>query len=214
MLRDPMVVQMLTDWNVSELHFSLEEGEQSQTVELQNQSEAGSARLEYVVTDISSGDSELDVVAVDPSEGSIAPDSSSTLSVTVDPEGLPSGSYTYEVTFTTNDPAAPELTLTVLVSSPTSAENDEDRTAFDLFPSYPNPFDGVTSIAFELPESQHVVIEVLDLTGRRVAVLADEALPGGRHEVRWEAGDLASGTYLYRMQAGTFTKTLRATLLK
>ena len=58
------------------------------------------------------------------------------------------------------------------------------------------------------------MIEVLDLTGRRVAVLVDEHMSGGAYEVRWNAADLASGTYLYRMQAGSFTQTLRATVVR
>lgn len=200
--------------DASELSFTLEGGEQTQAVVLQNQGLFGSAHLEYAVTGISSDDSDLEAVSVAPMEGSVGPASWTELSVTVDPTGLSGGTHTYVVTLDTNDPEAPELTLAVVIAATTSAEGGSEPVAFDLLPAYPNPFEGATTIAFDLPQAQHVVIEVLDLAGRRVAVLIDEALPGGRHEVRWDAAGLASGTYLYRMRAGAFTRTLRATLVR
>lgn len=85
--------------------------------------------------------------------------------------------------------------------------------------SYPNPFNPLTKIAFELPAPARARLEVLDVAGRRVAVLLDEQLAGGRHVVEWNGRDargrgVASGTYYYRLSADDFTRTRSMTLLK
>ena len=87
------------------------------------------------------------------------------------------------------------------------------------FPNYPNPFNPVTRIDFELPATEKVEISVFGLDGRRIVKLMDGALPAGRHSVIWtgrnEQGEIvASGTYFYRLKAGSFTKTCKMTLLK
>lgn len=202
---------------VTEVVFEIKDDpEDSRTITLRNQALFGSATLTYEIVDISQvdGPEYEDVVTVDPMEGTVPPASNRSLTVSVNTSGLNVGSHTYEVTIATNDPENPELVLTVVVMITTSGEGDGDAVGFELHPAYPNPFRNETAIAFELPHAEHVVIEVLDLTGRRVAVLVDEHMPGGRHDVRWDASDLASGTYLYRIQAGAFSKTLRTTLVR
>lgn len=84
---------------------------------------------------------------------------------------------------------------------------------------YPNPFNPLTKIAFELPAPARARLEVLDVAGRRVAVLLDEPRAGGRHVVEWDGRDaqgrgVASGTYYYRLSADDFTRTRSMTLLK
>ncbi|NNE69306.1 MAG: DUF11 domain-containing protein [Rhodothermales bacterium] len=67
--------------------------------------------------------------------------------------------------------------------------------------NYPNPFNPRTTIAFALHEAGEVTLTVHDLLGRVVATLASGVLPAGEHEVAFDAGDLPSGPYLYRLQA-------------
>jgi hypothetical protein len=97
-------------------------------------------------------------------------------------------------------------------------EEDEGPQAFLLENNYPNPFQERTTIVFELPEREHVRIAVYDLLGREVAVLADEVFPAGRHETVWDAGteasDLASGVYMYRLQAGEHVESKRMVLIR
>lgn len=90
----------------------------------------------------------------------------------------------------------------------------EVPAGFKLEQNYPNPFNPNTMIGFQLPENSPVRLEVFDLLGRRVATLIDGNKKAGRHEVQFEAGHLASGVYLYRLQAGSFTQTKRLTLFK
>ena len=65
-----------------------------------------------------------------------------------------------------------------------------------------------------MPEAEHVVIEVFNLIGQRVALLLDEPMAAGRHEVLWRAATQPSGLYLVRLRAGKVQKIQRVTLLK
>ncbi len=85
---------------------------------------------------------------------------------------------------------------------------------FGLAQNFPNPFNPSTAIAFELPESLRVRLAVYDLQGREVAVLLDRAVSAGNHTVTWRAGDLPSGLYLYRIEAGAFSETRTMMLVK
>ncbi len=85
---------------------------------------------------------------------------------------------------------------------------------YALEANYPNPFNPQTTIRFTLPEAVHVQIRVFDLLGREVARLVDADREAGRHEVAFDARDLASGMYLYRMQAGSFEQHRTMLLVK
>lgn len=80
--------------------------------------------------------------------------------------------------------------------------------------NFPNPFNPSTVIRFELPESSHVVVEVFDMMGRPVARLQDAPMHAGMHQVTFEAGRLASGTYLVRLQAAGQVATSTMQLIK
>ncbi len=87
-------------------------------------------------------------------------------------------------------------------------------TVFELQGNYPNPFNPETVIPFGLPQASHVVLEVYNLLGQRVALLLDEPMAAGRHTVTWYAVDEPSGVYLVRLVAGKVQKTRRVTLVK
>lgn len=69
-----------------------------------------------------------------------------------------------------------------------------------LSQNYPNPFNPVTVIAYDLPGASRVVLSVLDLLGRRIAVLVDGVQQPGRHEAVFDAGDFSSGVYIYQLK--------------
>jgi hypothetical protein len=85
---------------------------------------------------------------------------------------------------------------------------------FKLSQNYPNPFNPVTNIQFDMPKTADVKLTVHDVLGRQVAVLVDSQMPAGRHEVLFDARDIASGTYIYRIQAGDYVKAMTLTLVK
>jgi len=86
--------------------------------------------------------------------------------------------------------------------------------AFGLLQNYPNPFNSTTMIMYQLPESGRVKIRVFDTLGRGVSTLIDEEQDGGVHALPFSAGELSSGVYLVRIEAGSLIDSRKITLLK
>jgi len=87
-------------------------------------------------------------------------------------------------------------------------------TEYDLEQNYPNPFNPFTNIRFSVPEEASVLIQVFDALGRVQETLVDETMQPGRYSVDFQAADMASGIYFYRIQAPGFTSTRKSLLLK
>jgi hypothetical protein len=87
-------------------------------------------------------------------------------------------------------------------------------TSYSLKQNYPNPFNPTTAIAYTLPEAAKVSLKVYDLLGREVATLVNETKAAGSYEARFDASRLASGLYLYKLQAGSYTETKKMMLVK
>ena len=88
-----------------------------------------------------------------------------------------------------------------------------------LHPPYPNPFNPMTTLAFDLGEPGHAQLAVFDLAGRRVTTVVDADLPAGRHDYTWLGRDdggraVPSGTYHVRLLAGGQTQTRKLSLIK
>lgn len=90
--------------------------------------------------------------------------------------------------------------------------NPDRPTGITLHHNYPNPFNPSTQLDFELPEAAHVRLEVFNVMGQHVTTLVDEYRSGGIHQVTFDAGGLASGTYLYQLTSGD-TRLTRSMLL-
>ncbi|NNE71639.1 MAG: T9SS type A sorting domain-containing protein, partial [Rhodothermales bacterium] len=106
---------------------------------------------------------------------------------------------------------SPEVvSLSGTTSTAAEAEEAALPTGYALGQNYPNPFNPTSTIGFALPASGQVRLSVYDALGREVAVLVDARMEAGVHEVQFEAGDLPSGTYLYRLQTvdGAIARTL------
>ncbi len=80
--------------------------------------------------------------------------------------------------------------------------------------NYPNPFNPTTNISFALPQSGDVRLEVFNMLGQRVGVLADGFMQAGRHTVAFDASALSSGVYVYRLQTGSTVLSKKMTLIK
>ena len=99
-------------------------------------------------------------------------------------------------------------------------------TTFAMYQNYPNPFNPTTTIVFTLPSlstttaegrervGSHVTLRIYDILGREVATLVNERLGPGRYERMFDARGLASGVYLYRLNAGSFVDVKKLLLLK
>ena len=80
--------------------------------------------------------------------------------------------------------------------------------------NYPNPFNATTRFRFELPNDSKVKLTVYNIRGQRVVTLVDGHHTAGIHNVQWNANDIPSGIYLYKLDVGKTTLTKKVTLLK
>ncbi len=85
---------------------------------------------------------------------------------------------------------------------------------YALHQSYPNPFNPTTSIRFDIPEASRVLLTVFDVNGRQVATLVNGNLAANSYTVSFDAANLSTGTYFYRLEAGSFTSMRKMLLLK
>ena len=87
-------------------------------------------------------------------------------------------------------------------------------TKFELYQNYPNPFNPVTKIKFDVPKSGFTTLKVYDATGSEVSTLVSDELATGKYTVDFDASDLSSGIYYYRLESGGQIKTNKMSLVK
>ncbi|NBC03241.1 MAG: T9SS type A sorting domain-containing protein, partial [Bacteroidetes bacterium] len=80
--------------------------------------------------------------------------------------------------------------------------------------NYPNPFNPTTNIKFEIAETSDVTLNVYNVMGQRVATLVNEVKAPGTYEIAWDAQEMASGIYYYRLRAGGVVFNRQMTLIK
>lgn len=85
---------------------------------------------------------------------------------------------------------------------------------FALHQNYPNPFNPNTKINYSLSDKSYVSVKVFDMLGREVAALVNQEQPVGNYQLEFNAADLSSGIYFYRIQAGQFVETKKMILMK
>ena len=85
---------------------------------------------------------------------------------------------------------------------------------FSLSQNYPNPFNPSTTIRYALPARTRVTLTVFNTLGQQVATLVEGEMEAGHHEVKFDASNLASGPYLYRLCAGGYVQARKLLLLK
>lgn len=93
-------------------------------------------------------------------------------------------------------------------------EFEEIPTTVALNQNYPNPFNPSTQISYDLPQQTDVQLEVYDLVGRQVATLVNQTMEAGSHTVNFNAGNLSSGVYIYRLNAGNTVLSRKLTIIK
>lgn len=95
-----------------------------------------------------------------------------------------------------------------------TADNIVMPDGYVLEDAYPNPFNPVSTISYSLPIGQHVSLVIYNVLGEQVDVLVNEFKAGGFHQINWDAGSRASGAYLVKMSAGSFTETKKILLIR
>ncbi|MCH8011774.1 MAG: T9SS type A sorting domain-containing protein [Candidatus Marinimicrobia bacterium] len=113
----------------------------------------------------------------------------------------------------------PESSIKVSIidfnNPPVEIDNERDNFLddFSLTQNFPNPFNPITTIQFYLPEHTQVVLTIYDLLGREIDVLINEIKSLGLHKVRWDASNVASGIYFYRLEIHNQKITKKMVLL-
>ena len=93
-------------------------------------------------------------------------------------------------------------------------EQKDIPNSYKLYSCYPNPFNPVTSISFDLPNSGDVIIEIYDIRGNFIKTAIRESFESGYHEFTFDASNLSSGIYIYKLTSGNFIAVSKMTLLK
>ena len=96
----------------------------------------------------------------------------------------------------------------------TSIYRDETPVSYTLLQNYPNPFNPTTLIRYGLPEQSDVQLAVYNMLGQRVAILVAERKTAGWHSVQFNASNLSSGIYFYRINAINYSETKKLTVIK
>jgi hypothetical protein len=91
---------------------------------------------------------------------------------------------------------------------------DQLPTEFALMQNYPNPFNPSTMISYQLPVSSNVTLKVFDVLGNEIATLVNEEMSAGIYKVNFNSYNLASGVYMYKIQAGEFVEMRKMILIR
>jgi len=121
------------------------------------------------------------------------------------------GKYTYYGT-----------TRKVGIGSLTGINEENIPKEFSLSQNYTNPFNPSTTIKYQIPSlgnenirsMQAVVLKAFDILGNEIATLVNQEQPAGYYQIEWNAGNLSSGIYFYRLQSGSFVQTRKLMLIK
>jgi len=95
-----------------------------------------------------------------------------------------------------------------------STEEEIIATTFELKRNYPNPFNPTTTIQYSLGLAGPTKLMIYDVLGRELVKLVDEYRPAGAHKVTWNASNMPSGVYFYRLESANFTRTQKMILMK
>ncbi len=83
-----------------------------------------------------------------------------------------------------------------------------------LYQNYPNPFNPTTNISFSIPTQSFISLKVFDILGREFATIVSEIMPAGTYTKQWNAANMSSGIYFYRLQAGKYDETKKLVLIR
>jgi len=159
---------------------------------------------------------------VEPMEFSLAPGDSQLLQITLDCSGLDEETHNFSIYIKSESdfsavPANLKLDFSItVVASPSPVDNPQagQPETFSLSQNYPNPFNPSTTIDFQISSDSWVTCKVYNVRGEEITSLVDGMREKGTYSVSWDAGQLNSGLYVYRLTAGSFTESRKMLLLR
>jgi hypothetical protein len=87
-------------------------------------------------------------------------------------------------------------------------------TGYELYDNYPNPFNPVTNISYEIPITSHVKLAIYDALGKELAVIIDKIQKAGKYDIQWDGSNFTSGVYFYKLNAGNYEDVKKMVLVK
>jgi hypothetical protein len=150
--------------------------------------------------------------------GTLTPQSSNEVTFTIVASTLVQGIHNATITIESNDFTHPQkmIPFVINVLPPVGvSENGVTPKRFSLEQNYPNPFNPTTVINFSLVAARNVTLKIYDIVGREIVTLLDnEKKDAGNYNVQFDASNLPSGIYLYKLTAGDFVSVKKMLLLK
>ncbi|MFV1884813.1 MAG: zinc-dependent metalloprotease [Balneola sp.] len=130
--------------------------------------------------------------------------------------GVAAGTYKTSMKVRTNDSQNPlfEVPITLTVANVVSNEPGDVPGKVELNQNYPNPFNPATTITYSLRQAEEIRLEVFNIQGQKVATLFEGRQQAGDHEVQFDASNLSSGVYMYRLQTESQLLTRQMVLIK
>jgi hypothetical protein len=117
-----------------------------------------------------------------------------------------------------NNSANPAIHIPVMMAVPPLGVEDQEGSklprSFALRGCYPNPFNASTTIGYDLPRASQVTLEIYNLVGQKVATLVNDYQQAGYKTVNWNAAEVTTGIYYYKLTAGEFVSVRKLTILK
>ncbi len=151
---------------------------------------------------------------VHPSSGSISAGGFRDIAISFNSEGLAEGNYQGQLNINSNagDVIVP---INIVVSTAVSVDREPAIVySYKLEQNYPNPFNPTTTISWELASDGMVSLRIFDISGREIASVVDGWFGAGKHNVSFDASNLSSGVYIYRLQAGEYVESRKLVLIK
>ncbi len=112
------------------------------------------------------------------------------------------------------EPHAPDMAGVINATPSSITQVNELVTGYEISQNYPNPFNPSTKIRFAIPTNEFVSLKIYNELGKEVESLVNARLSAGTYEADWNAANLNSGVYYYRIQAGSFLQTRKMLLVK
>ena len=155
-------------------------------------------------------------LTIDPSSGTVAPESDIDVNLTFAPGELPAGDYTGTFRLITNDPynGINDLPIIMHVGQVGIADDNAVPYRFALQPIYPNPFNASANVRYSLDKPGTVSMKVFNLLGQEVATLYDGYQAAGEHTIRWRPDGISSGLYFVKLASNNQSSARRVMLLK
>jgi len=122
----------------------------------------------------------------------------------------------FKIEISSNDYIYWTDTISVFVHKNPTEIDDHDKpiSTYSLSQNYPNPFNPITNIKFQIPKNEFVSLKIYNILGKQVDALVNKKLNKGIYNFVWDASDLSSGVYYYKIEAGEFTDINKMIFIK